>query len=134
MRRLAAILTCLAIAGCVPAASQRSQAVEPGTTITLSPGQSATAKGSPLSVRFVAVTEDSRCPRATTCIWAGEVRASIEIREGKQQPLQVELKPGGSADAGDFRVSLIGVEPYPAADRKIVAQDYRATLKIDATR
>lgn len=130
MSRLAAILTCIALAGCVADAAQKPRAVEPGASVTLAPGESVTVEGTALSVRFVAVTEDSRCPGDTTCIWAGEVRVSLEIREPSKAPRQVELKAGDSADAGSHRLTLVGVEPQPVSSVKLSPADYRATLKI----
>jgi hypothetical protein len=131
MLRLAAFLTCIALAGCVADAAQEPRAVERGASVTLAPGEAVTVEGTALSVRFVAVTEDSRCPRDTTCIWAGEVRVSLDIRETSKPPRQVELNEGGSADASNCHLTLVGVEPQPVSSVKIAAGDYRVTLKID---
>jgi hypothetical protein len=84
-----------------------------------------------LTLRFVAVTEDSRCPRDLTCVWAGEVRALLEIRESSRAASRLELLEGGSTVAGGCRVTLVRVEPQPTSTAKIAAQDYRATLKLD---
>jgi hypothetical protein len=59
MLRLAAFLTCIALAGCVADAAQEPRAVERGASVTLAPGEAVTVEGTALSVRFVAVTEDS---------------------------------------------------------------------------
>ena len=84
-----------------------------------------------MKVRFVAVTEDSRCPRDVTCIWAGEVKVQLEIQQASKAASQVELLEGGSTVAGEYRVTLVRVEPQPTSTAKIAPQDYRATLKID---
>lgn len=131
MSRLAAFLSCVALAGCVADAAQKSRAVESGASVTLAPGESATVVGGSLHVRFVAVTEDSRCPRDTTCIWAGEVRVSLEIQEPSKPPRLVELKEGDGTGASGWHLTLLGVEPQPASTVKIAPGDYRATLKID---
>ena len=132
MTRVAAILTCLALAGCVAAAAPQPQVVEPGAPVTLAPGETASIGGTSTRVRFLAVTEDSRCPRDTTCIWAGEVKVSIEIREASKQPTRVQMKEGGSADAGQWRLTLVSVEPHPMTTVTIAAGQYRVTLEIDA--
>jgi hypothetical protein len=131
MTRLAACLLCLALAGCGAAPAGKSQAVDPGTEFTLAPGAMAAVNSAGFKLRFVAVSEDSRCPRDTTCIWAGEVKAQIDIVR-ISETLQVEIAAGDSAVAGDFRVTLVRVEPQPVSTAKIAAQDYRATLKLDA--
>ena len=84
-----------------------------------------------MKVRFVAVTEDSRCPRDATCIWAGEVKVQLEIQQSSQVASQVEILEGGSTVAGVYRVTLVRVEPQPVSTARIAPQDYRATLKID---
>jgi hypothetical protein len=131
MTRLAALLTCLALAGCGAMADRETQAVDPGTEITLAPGAAVSVKTTGLTLRFVAVTEDSRCPRDLTCVWAGEVRALLEIRESSRAASRLELLEGGSTVAGGCRVTLVRVEPQPTSTAKIAAQDYRATLKLD---
>lgn len=131
MSRLATILTCLALGGCVAAATPEARTVEPGASVALAPGESVSVAGTSMSLRFVAVTEDSRCPRDTTCIWAGLVRVSLEVQESSRPSRQVELEQGGSVEAGGCRLTLLGVEPQPVSTVKIVPTDYRATLKID---
>jgi hypothetical protein len=84
-----------------------------------------------VKVRFVAVTEDSRCPRDVTCVWAGEVKVQLEIQVAKVAS-QAEMLEGGSTVAGAYRVTLVKVEPQPVSTVKIAPQDYRATLAIDA--
>jgi hypothetical protein len=132
MTRVAAILTCLALAGCVAAAARQPQVVAPGAPVTLAPGETATIGGTSTRVRFLSVTEDSRCPRDTTCIWAGEVTVSIEIREASKQPTRVQMKEGGSAEAGQWRLTLVSVEPHPMTTVTIAAGQYRVTLETDA--
>ncbi len=82
-------------------------------------------------MQFIAVTEDSRCPRDVTCIWAGEVKVQLEIHESGKAASQIEILEGGSTVAGEYRVTLVRVEPQPMSTARIAPQDYRATLKID---
>lgn len=131
MTRLAVMFACLALAGCSAAPSQELQAVDLGAEVTLAPGTTVSAKTAGLSVRFVAVIEDSRCPRDVTCIWAGQVKIQVEILQSSQPPSRVEILAGGSVAAGDYAVTVVRVEPQPVSTAKIATQDYRATLKID---
>jgi hypothetical protein len=127
MIRRAVILFCLALPGC---AATPQQIVEPGAEITLAPGATVAVKGKGIKVRFVAVTQDSRCPKDTTCIWAGEVKAQLDILK-ISQTWQIELPEGGNTVIDDLRVTLVRVEPQPTSTARIAPQDYRATLKID---
>jgi len=131
MTRFAVILTCLTLAGCSAARPQEAKPVNLGVEGTLARGASISSKGGEVEVRFVAVTEDSRCPRDVTCVWAGQVKIQLEIHESSKAASMVEVLEGGSTDAGDYRVTLVGVEPQPLSTVKIAPQDYRATLKID---
>lgn len=130
MIRMAALLTCLALAGCGTAPAHQSRAVKLGEEVTLAPGETAVVRAAKLAVRFVAVTDDSRCPRDTTCIWAGEVKVALEF-SGLEGTLPVELTEGKSANYGIYMATLLRVEPQPASNVRISAQGYRATLKID---
>jgi hypothetical protein len=130
MIRLSALLTCLAIAGCAIARPQETAVVEPGGNVTLAPGTIASVKAAKLQVRFIAVTEDSRCPRDVACIWAGEVKVLLEIQPASKVKSQVELPEGGSTVVGDYRVRLVQVEPQRLDSARPAPQDYRVTLTI----
>jgi len=129
MIRAAAVLICLALAGCVAAAGQDPVAI--GDRFTLGVGGLAPIRDTSTSVRFVGVIEDSRCPRDTTCIWAGEVKVEIEFLERSKVSKQMELKLGESADAAGLHVTLVDVEPQPASNVRISAQGYRATMVVE---
>lgn len=131
MTRVAAIFTCLALAGCSAAPSQGLQTVDLGAEVTLAPGATFAVKSAGLSVRFVAVIEDSRCPRDVTCIWAGQVKIQLEILQSSQPLSRVEVLAGSSVAAGEYAVTLVRVEPEPVTGARIATQDYRATLMID---
>ena len=129
MIRLAAILTCLALAGC-GAADPDAKEIDLGAEVTLAPGETVSVKTAAMTVRFVAVTEDSRCPRDVTCVWAGEVKVSLSIQESSKVASPAEVSEGGSTLAGGYRVTLVRVEPHPVTGANIAPQAYRATLKI----
>jgi hypothetical protein len=129
MSHIAALLTCLALTGCVAAASPNP--VAPGANFTLAPGESAPLEDASLSVRFVAVTEDSRCPSDTTCVWAGEVKVQLEILERSRPTRRLELKPGDTTDMTGLRLTLLRVDPLPVSTAKISAQGYRVTLRAE---
>lgn len=130
MTRLA-VLCCLALAGCGTARTQETKTVDPGDQVTLAPGATISLKATEMKVRFIAVTEDSRCPRDVTCVWAGEVKARIEIQHGSQVASPVEILAGGSTVAGVYRVTLVRIEPQPTSTARIAPEDYRATLLIE---
>lgn len=76
MRRLG-LLAALALTACAPAAGVEAGAGAAGRSATARLGQ--TVRLGELSVTPRAVTEDSRCPRDATCIWAGRLRLRATI-------------------------------------------------------
>ncbi len=139
MTRLAVLLACLALAGgagpgltgCGAAPDRETSAIDLGAQVTLAPGAAVSARNTGMTVRFIAVTEDSRCPRDVTCVWAGEVRVRLEVQQTPQAASQLELLEGRSAVAGRYRVTLVHVDPQPTSTTRIAPQDYRATLALD---
>jgi hypothetical protein len=106
---------------------------EPGSFV-LSPGQ-ATAYGS-LSVRFIGVTADSRCPGDALCVQfaAGDATVLVETSSGgspRRAELQINDPARRRVSHGGFVVELTQLSPYPFASRPpIAAGDYRATILI----
>lgn len=129
MTRIAALLTCLALTGCVTASTPEPQSA--GAAVTLGVGETAPIAGTSASVRFLGVIEDSRCPTDTTCVWAGEVKVNLEILERSKDSRTVELKIGENAKAGSRVITLEQVEPQPRSNVRIAANGYRATLKME---
>jgi uncharacterized lipoprotein YajG len=128
MTRLAALFTCFALAGC--AAAQVTQSVDPGSEFTLAQGAVATVTAADVTVRFVAVTEDSRCPREVTCVWQGEVKAQLVVQVAQVES-PVNILVGHDEVVGGYRVTLLRVEPGRVTDAPIAPQDYRVTLKVE---
>jgi len=100
--------------------------------IILEPGQTVVLPNESLSIRFVEVISDSRCPTGVQCIWAGEVTSLIEIDYQDQKKNMVLKQPGSSAGEDqfvNFQLSFT-VEPYPEAGSEIKADDYRLHITI----
>ena len=104
--------------------------MDSGAEVTLAPGATVSVKAEEMKLRFVSVSEDSRCPRDVTCVWAGEVKVLLEIQDSPASS-QVEIRAGDSAVAGAYRITVVRVEPQRTSSAPISPQDYRATLKLD---
>lgn len=98
----------------------------------LSIGQSAFIAGENLGVRFKDVTEDSRCPRDVTCVWAGRVTCVIELtHEGSSY--QMSLTESGLTDEYareryEWYEFTFHVTPYPEAGNDIPSEKYHLHL------
>jgi len=101
---------------------------------SLSMGQRALIVGENLGIRFEEVTEDSRCPREVTCIWAGRVTCMVEITQASASYRMALTEPGLSDEYS--RESYEGYElafhvtPYPEAGKKILPDEYRLLLTV----
>ena len=104
-----------------------------GEEFSLHIGESSVINGEQLRIKFVEVSEDSRCPKDVTCIWEGRVTAVVEIStDGSSQ--QLKLSQPGLTDEPS-RETYMGyeltykVEPYPEqAAVQIMADEYRLLL------
>jgi hypothetical protein len=102
-----------------------------GQTFTLGLGKRAAIPSEKVVIRFVAVPEDSRCPKGEQCIVAGKARVALEISVEGGTPAEVELGTSegyGETDVAGFQVTLVGLAPYPVSGKQILNEEYVATL------
>ncbi|MEZ5286852.1 MAG: hypothetical protein R2712_18995 [Vicinamibacterales bacterium] len=100
--------------------------------LTLVVGASADASGA--TITFVRVSEDSRCPTGTTCIWAGDAIVELRVARAGSSARQVTLHANEQRAreelAAGLRIALVRLDPYPSADGPIAPDAYRATLSV----
>jgi hypothetical protein len=98
-------------------------------------GKEVTIKGTSLKVRFDSVLDDSRCPRDVTCVWAGDAKILISVRQANAKASKVELHTSSQlGQTGKYKryvIKLIALDPYPMTRAaKAKPDDYVATLLI----
>lgn len=107
--------------------------VETGHEFEISAGQEAQVRGTSLTIRFVGVTEDSRCPSDVQCVWAGNAIARLALgataTPGMDAGLNTMLDPKSASYAG-YRISLTGLRPVPRSGTTIPGASYVATLEV----
>jgi hypothetical protein len=101
----------------------------------LTAGQQVTVKGTKLRIRFVAVENDSRCPKDVTCVWAGNAAVQLQLgsgRSSKTVTLNTSKSPSfvSETEYRGYKVKLVDLSPYPRSNRKIGRRDYTATLLV----
>jgi hypothetical protein len=127
---LVLILT-FVLGGVFHAAAQTNQ------QISVRINQQKTIARSDLTIRFVSLVEDSRCPINTNCVWAGN--AKIKIRVGRRNgssrifELNTNLKPQTISYAG-YQFKLIDLTPKPATNIRIDPNGYTATVVVNRIR
>jgi hypothetical protein len=95
--------------------------------VTLALGE--TAKFENISITPELITEDSRCAKGNTCIWAGTVRVSVEVTTASSSILRnIGLKE--SATTTTSKITLLAVDPFPVARQQIASSAYRFTFNV----
>ena len=87
---------------------------QPAQKISIRTGETKAVAGSKLNVKFLGVVEDSRCPKGTTCIWAGNAKVSIRVWKKNQKPVEFELNSTldpQSVEVMGYKVALAGLSP-----------------------
>lgn len=95
-------------------------------------GRSAGISGTPLSVRFDQVAEDSRCPSDVACVWSGNARVLITaVADGRlrQMELNTGLEPRDGVVA-PYVVRLEALQPIPSTSSTVAAEEYVATFRV----
>lgn len=88
-----------------------------------------------MKIIFDNVSEDSRCPEGTTCVWEGEVKVNLTIKT-KNGSEKVEIvrkgkqKENSIQKVGAHTIYLMAVNPYPKEGAKIAQEDYKITMVV----
>ena len=108
-----------------------------GQEFSLCIGATANITGENISLKFLELIGDSRCPKNVTCVWRGEARCMLEIS-----------KPNVTSSASQLEITTFGlsgqpatvmyeaykiafrVEPYPEAGKSIAKSDYRLVMTV----
>jgi hypothetical protein len=105
-----------------------------GKEFTLTIGQSEAISGDNLSIKFIDVISDSRCPTGVTCIWAGEASCLVEITYQTSSFRKTLTQPGSTSEYTitdfDHYDIQFNVQPYPEAGNQIPKKDYQLHLVI----
>ena len=122
----------LALAALLACSSNATAPIDEDFTVAV--GESVAVAGTPITIRFVGVPEDSRCPMGVLCIWAGNARVDLELRGiGAPATLSVNTFNGAKEVVyGSYRIQLVQLEPAAITNGPVRPGDYRATLKVVA--
>ena len=110
-------------------------APQPGEDFTLRVGATATIPSAELSLTFLAVTGDSRCPEDVVCVWAGSAPVQLRLQLADRDTtllLDPTQGPAAAVVAG-WRVELRALSPPPHSGRTIPTAEYEATLRVSST-
>jgi predicted secreted protein len=83
-----------------------------------------------LTITFLEVTEDSRCPSDVTCVWAG--KAALRLDVAKDQNKEITLSTDNSTVnvLDQYQIQLIDLKPYPISTTHINSEEYVVTISV----
>ena len=127
------LLVCLRAATACDEKSPLAPSVPLNQQFTLAHNETAAVDGTNVSVQFVDVTGDSRCPADAVCIQGGDAIVHVRAFDSSDAS-RLELHTGDSSRASgvhkQLRISLVQLQPYPFSNRTIAPDEYRATLTV----
>jgi hypothetical protein len=101
--------------------------------VVLKLGKDLTLADTQTQVTFVEVLEDSRCPKGTSCIWAGQARVRLKANDGTQLEMTLpgmQEQTEVSATLGGLTLVCYGLAPYPQSGVEQAADAYALFLEL----
>jgi hypothetical protein len=135
---MAFLTLCMFASGCAaPPPANPAPRAALAQPVTLAVGQSVRLTDALLTITFIGVSEDSRCPRQVNCVWSGRavLRFSVQVEGGPAQDVTLSTPhspdPTNIATLHGYRIALTDVQPDPETpDNPINPEQYRATLVV----
>lgn len=109
-----------------------ANAARVGETIKVQVNTEKRAPKSRLSIRFVEMVEDSRCPVDTNCVWAGDATIKVRVRRnGRSSDLTLNINgQNNTAKFNGYSIKFVGLTPVPRSNIRINRNGYVATFAI----
>jgi len=88
---------------------------------------------SKLSIRFLELVEDSRCPTDTNCVWAGNGKIKVSVKRGNGAARVFEMDTNGpnkTISHAGYKITLSDLTPHPRSNIRINRNGYVAKLAI----
>lgn len=86
-----------------------------------------------ITVKFLEILEDSRCPPNVTCIWAGNAKIKISVKKGKKAAKTFELNSTLDSKTILFEgydITFVDLKPMAGEDPKTTPAAKTITLAI----
>lgn len=86
-----------------------------------------------LTIKFVSLIEDSRCPTGTQCIQAGNAKIKIRLSGGKTAAKTFEINTGQEPQLtsyNGYEITLVDLNPKPANNIRINRNGYKADFQV----
>ena len=95
-----------------------------GKVIYFNEGENKFLKEYEMNITFKNISEDSRCPEGTTCIWQGVAIANVELMGTSTRPMMLQLATMENANKNyhksvvfnGYKITMTSVNPHPKAN------------------
>jgi hypothetical protein len=131
------------LTGCMSASQPATGTSEPSGSVQVGTGQdfqlnaeqSARVTGTPITVIFRSVSDDSRCPSDVQCVWAGDGAVKLGLQSttvpSQEATLHTTLDPK-IVDFSGYRIRIVSLAPYPKSGSSIPGDKYVVTLNVSS--
>lgn len=99
--------------------------------LLLKTGQQKTAKTGRITIKFLELIEDSRCPTDVNCVWAGIARIKVQLSKGgKTAIVELNTQNEKATVFQGHTVTLKDLQPRQSTTSKYSPSAYAATITI----
>lgn len=102
-------------------------------TFSVAIGEQKVTTTGKITVKFIEVLEDSRCPPHVTCIWAGNAKVKMSVKKGRKAAKTFELNstldPKTIVFEG-YDITFVDLRMIPGEEVKVRAFPKTLTLAI----
>lgn len=119
-------LLILGISGITLAKAEESVKVTIGKTKTADRGK--------VSIKFISVVEDSRCPMNARCVWAGNAKIKVSVSVGRRRTETVELNSNmqpQTVTVQGYRLTLQDLNPQKGQPANWPKGPIKATVSVE---
>ena len=108
---------------------------ELSSPIIINYNQKVVNEGEEVSIKFINIISDSRCPTGAECVWAGEAELQFIVNKANDS-IKFNLISSGqhfgqNTILFDLQIKLLEVIPYPDVSKSIAIEDYKAKIIVD---
>jgi hypothetical protein len=91
-------------------------------------GESVTLEKGSLTLKFISLAGDSRCPEGVICVWMGNAEVILEVSKNEIR-LNTLLDPTEEV-VGDYNIQLRDVIPYPKVGVEYMLENYSIKIVV----
>lgn len=127
VNKLFLVIIVIGVVSIIPNAFSDTNLGEIDKEIILKFGDKAVINSDGVIVRFLSVTEDSRCPSDVTCVWQGKASVIINININGLDLGNYEFSTDGNKNiinVNEYHIQLTSIEPYPESSKGFEKSDY----------